>query len=85
MKLASDIILGCATDHEAVLKDDKAPFIQMNKIENSRVELKIYFWLDLTEEGISPIKVKNELARDVLIKLKENQIDLPASLIEIKS
>ena len=85
MKIASDIILNCISKHEAVLKGDRAPFIQMSKIENSRVELKIYFWLDLTEEGVSPVQVKNDLARDVLLSLDKNNIELPASLIEIKS
>ncbi len=71
---AQELALKILEDHPAVLKDPE-PWVLVDNLGNSSVNLKIYFWVDLSKYSI--LKAKSDLIRLVKDAYQKANISIP--------
>tara|TARA_Y100000588_G_C14161350_1_gene884969 strand:+ start:145 stop:1473 length:1329 start_codon:yes stop_codon:yes gene_type:complete len=80
ISLAQQVALKVCTEHPAVLKDPE-PWILVEELAQSSVNLHVFFWLDGSKYHWR--KVKSSLIRLVKTALQKEGISLPGQLIEL--
>jgi small-conductance mechanosensitive channel len=77
---AQDIAMSVLLDHPAVLKDPE-PWVLVNDLSASTVNLRVYFWLDGSQH--SWLKVRSSVIRLVKRAFQEKGISMPDEAREI--
>jgi len=77
---AQEIIQGVLNAHPAVRKDP-APFVVVNELAASTVNLGVYFWFD--SETHSPVKLRSALMRQTKQALIDGGISMPDEAREV--
>lgn len=72
--VAQEIALQVLAEHPVVLKDPE-PWVLVDNLGSSTVDLKVYFWLDGTQH--SPLKVKSSVIRLVKRAFQKAGIEMP--------
>ena len=74
VKKAQELALEILAEHPAVLKDPE-PWALVDNLGNSNVNLKIYFWVDISKHNI--LKAKSDLIRLVKEAYKKSNVSIP--------
>ncbi len=77
---AQSVALKVMNDHEAIVKDPE-PLVLVDALGASTVNLKIYFWLDITK--YSSLKVRSAIIRLTKSAFEETGISMPDEAREV--
>ncbi len=77
---AQEIIQGILSAHPAV-RDDPAPFVVIEELAASTVNLRVYFWFD--SDTYSPLKLRSALMRQTKQALLDGGISMPDEAREV--
>ena len=84
--VAIQLILKTLSDIDEVLKD-KPPFVIIDELMPSTINLKTFYWIDTFSSKSKSFhnQIRTEIINRVLKNLVENNIYMPADIIEIKN
>lgn len=80
---ATQLIIEVTRETEGVLQT-KAPFVVVDELAVSTVNLKVYFWTDTKDYRKGVLVTKGEVMRKVKETLSGNGIAMPANIQELK-
>lgn len=80
----SDLILAATRDVKGVLDGVYAPEVQVSELSTSTVNLIVYFWTDTFDDSIPDPDIKTDVMNQTRKALIENNITMPADILELK-
>lgn len=80
---ARETILRTVRAHEAVLDDDP-PFVTVDRLATSTIELKVRFWADTEDYRKATLVLRGDVMARVKEALLEDGFGLPADIVELK-
>ncbi len=82
---AQQVIYNTILNQERVLKEGSyKPLVQIEEFATSTVNIRSYFWLETFDYKRSPAEIKSEVMLKVLQAMIDNNIALPADIVELK-
>jgi len=85
MEKAREVIYPTVYSHPRILKSDtNKPLVQIEQFATSTVNLRTFFWLETFDYKRSPLEIRSEIMGLVLKAMIDNQIALPADIVELK-
>ena len=80
----SGLILEAIKEVKGVLNGVYAPEVQVSELSTSTVNLVVYFWTDTFDDSIPDPDIKTDVMNQTRKALIENNITMPADILELK-
>ncbi len=85
MDKAIQIVLDTLNEVPGIMTEPRKPFVMINELGSSTLNLTCYYWIDAFDPEVSAAKVKNQAVERVLKALEEAGYYMPSDILEVKN